>query len=92
MPARPPRGPRGSGRGGRVVRGGAVRGLGYLAGERLRRGGSVLLAALSRPVEFGRYGTVTAAHDDRRRRHGRRDDGDGARELSQLPRAPPAGV
>jgi O-antigen/teichoic acid export membrane protein len=44
----------------RVVRGGALRGIGYVAGLLLLAGGSVLLLRYLGVVDFGRYVTVTA--------------------------------
>lgn len=46
--------------GGRVVRGGAVRGLGYAAGTLVAAGTAVLLLRHLGRVDFGRYGTVGA--------------------------------
>jgi O-antigen/teichoic acid export membrane protein len=44
----------------RVVRGGALRGIGYIAGLALVAGGSVLLLRYLGVVDFGRYVTVMA--------------------------------
>jgi O-antigen/teichoic acid export membrane protein len=44
----------------RVVRGGALRGIGYVAGLLLVAGGSVLLLRYLGVADFGRYVTVTA--------------------------------
>src|SRR6185437_5515852 len=44
----------------RVVRGGALRGIGYVAGLMLVAGGSVLLLRYLGVADFGRYVTVTA--------------------------------
>jgi O-antigen/teichoic acid export membrane protein len=74
--------------GGRVVRGGAVRGLGYVAGNVFSAAASVLLLRYLGPGEFGRYVTVTAVVAIV---GGITDAGltaTGARELSVLPKGP----